>query len=139
MDYPAHATLVAIYQDGTRSVFPVQFNPGEFTLEKGSHIAEVGIPGLDSPLLQFVRGLNEKLSVDLFFDTTDTDNPAAPVSVTTLTDLVYALMKIEPKRHAPPICEFIWNRSFPGCDLPPAAGNQRRASFPCIVESVRQK
>jgi hypothetical protein len=48
----------------------VQFNPTEYTLNKGAQIAEIGIPGLDSPLLQFIRGQNERLTLELFFDTT---------------------------------------------------------------------
>src|SRR6476620_8924993 len=117
----------------------VQFNPTEFTLDKGTQIAEIGIPGLDSPLLQFVRGQNEKLSVDLFFDTTENGTGAGAVSVTTLTDPVYSLVKIEPDGHAPPVCTFIWNARFPGSNLPAVAGNQRRTSFQCVVESIKQK
>ena len=92
----------------------VQFNPTEFSLDKGAQLAEIAIPGLDSPLLQFVRGQNEKLTVDLFFDTTETGTGAGATSVTTLTDRIYSLVKIEPDGHAPPICTFIWNASFPG-------------------------
>ena len=50
----------------------VQFNPTEFTLNKGTQTAEVPIPGLDSPILQFVRGQSETLTLDLFFDSTET-------------------------------------------------------------------
>ena len=50
---------------------PVQFNPTEYTLEKGAQIAEIAIPGLDSPILQFIRGQTEKLTLELFFDTTE--------------------------------------------------------------------
>ena len=39
-----------------RRVIPVQFNPTEYTLAKGAQIAEIAIPGIDSPILQFVRG-----------------------------------------------------------------------------------
>src|SRR5437870_4001129 len=42
----------------------VAFNPGEYTLSKGAQIAEVAIPGLDSPILQFVRGQMETLTLD---------------------------------------------------------------------------
>jgi len=49
----------------------VQFNPEKYSLTKGVHFAEIDIPGLDSPVLQFVRGQNEKISLELFFDTTD--------------------------------------------------------------------
>src|SRR5258708_7153037 len=50
--------------------FKVLFNPERYTLNKGVQIAEIAIPGLDSPVLQFVRGQNEKITMELFFDTT---------------------------------------------------------------------
>ena len=31
------------------AVIPVQFNPTEYTLAKGAQIAEIAIPGIDSP------------------------------------------------------------------------------------------
>lgn len=133
------ATLRATYHDATSEEFHVQFNPTEFTLDKGVQIAEISIPGLDSPLLQFVRGQNEKMNVDLFFDTTESGMGPDATSVTTLTDRVYSLVKIEPSRHAPPICTFIWNSKFPGTDLLQKFGNQRRSEFKCIVESIKQK
>src|SRR6185295_13363064 len=111
----------------------------EFSLDKGVQLAEIAIPGLDSPLLQFVRGQVEKLSVELFFDTTADGTGIGATSVTTLTDPIYALAKIEPAGHAPPIVTFAWNASFPGAHLPPAAGNQRRNAFRGVVDSCRQK
>jgi len=133
------ALLVASYSDGSSEIFNVQFNPTEFSLEKSAQIAEIAIPGLDSPLLQFVRGQNEKLTVDLFFDTTEGGTGPGATSFTTVTDLVYSLINIEPAGPAPPICTFIWNSNFPGADISPQAGNQRRNQFQCVVESIRQK
>ena len=135
----AKATLTAEYSSGLIEVFPVQYNPTEFSLDKGVQLAEINIPGLDSPLLQFVRGQNEKLTVDLFFDTSDSGTGATAVSVTTLTDPIYSFVKIEPDGHAPPIVKFAWNPAFPGLALPAASGNQRRFEFRGVVESCRQK
>jgi Contractile injection system tube protein/LysM domain len=139
MEQLQKATVVATYSDGSMDFIDVQFNPTEFTLDKAAQIAEIAIPGLDSPLLQFVRGQNEKLTVDLFFDTTEDGTGAGATSVTTQTDAFYSLVKVEPGGHAPPICTFLWNASFPGADLSPNAGNQRRNEFQCVVESVKQK
>jgi nucleoid-associated protein YgaU len=133
------ASIIATYSDGSMEIMDVQFNPTEFSLDKGAQVAEIAIPGLDSPLLQFVRGQNERLNVDLFFDTTEDGTGAGATSVTTLTDPLYSLVKIEPAGHAPPICTFVWNASFPGADLPAATGNQRRNHFQCIVETIKQK
>ena len=101
----------------------VQYNPTEYTLEKGTQIAEVPIPGIDSPLQQFVRGQTEKLTLDLFFDTSDLGMGPGAISVTTKTDRIYELIKIEPERHAPPILTFLWNRSFPGSSIGEAASD----------------
>jgi nucleoid-associated protein YgaU len=135
----AKATLTAEYSSGVLDIFDVQYNPTEFSLDKGVQLAEIAIPGLDSPLLQFVRGQAEKLSVELFFDTTDSGTGAGAQSVTRLTDPIYSLAKIEPAGHAPPIVTFAWNAAFPGANLPAAAGNQRRNAFRGVVESCRQK
>lgn len=113
---------------GLDSVISVQFNPPEYTLNKGAQLAEIGIPGLDSPLLQFIRGQNEKLTLDLFFDTTTMSggmtDEATPV--TTLTRSIYQLVKIQPRTHAPPRVRFVW-------------GDNDGLSFKAVVESVQQK
>jgi Contractile injection system tube protein len=126
----------------------VQFNPTEFTLNKGVQLAEAGIPGLDTPIIQFVRGQTETLSLELFFDTTDdSSGPGPPLAVTTKTDPFYQLIKIDPRTHAPPICRFVWgpiggdgSPSFPGSGFTGPWTSQRRgAGFQCVVESVRQR
>jgi hypothetical protein len=101
----------------------LQYNPTELSWDKSAQIAEIAIPGLDAPLQQFVRGQAEKLNLELFFDTTDHGMGKGAVSVTTLTDRIYQLIKIEPSRHAPPICTFIWNDQFPGSSLEGNAGS----------------
>lgn len=103
---------------------PVQFNPTEYTLNKGAQIAEINIPGIDSPILQFIRGQNEKLTLDLFFDTTEFGMGDAAVDVRVRTSPIYQLVKIQPKTHAPPRIQFIWGLGV---------------SFKAIVESVNQK
>jgi len=104
--------------------FDVQFNPTEFTRQKGAQIAEIGVYGIDSPILQFIRGQNEKLTLDLFFDTTDSGmGSSGVVNVRTKTEPFYQLVKIQPKTHAPPRIQFIWG------DL----------TFEAIVESVQER
>jgi hypothetical protein len=119
----------------------VQFNPSEFTLNKGIQIAEIPIPGLDQPLLQFVRGQTETLTVDLFFDTTDGGMSGDVQPVTARTDKFYQLIKIDPQTHAPPICWFAWGGAhFPGSHFEsPWASQNREGGMRCIVESVRQR
>lgn len=105
-------------------VIDVQFNPTEYTKSKAAQIAEIGIPGIDSPILQFVRGQNEKLTLDLFFDTTEHGMGDSALPVTGRTEQIYQLVKIQPKTHAPPRIRLTWSNSL---------------SFEAIVENVQQK
>jgi hypothetical protein len=132
------AVLVASWKNVTQFI-PVQYNPYELTFQRNVQLSEIPIPGLDSPLLQFVRGQSETLTLDLFFDTTEQGMGRNASSVTTWTDQVYGLTKIDPETHAPPVCSFLWNDAFPGADVDDALGNQRRTEFQCVVESVKQR
>lgn len=107
------------------AVIPVQFNPPEYTIAKASQIAEIAIPGIDAPILQFVRGQTRTLALELFFDTTRLGSSEASVSdVRAMTDLVAGLGRMQPNTHAPPRITFIW-----GVGL----------SFRAIVDNVQQK
>jgi hypothetical protein len=123
----------------TGPVIPVSFNPTEYTLNKGAQIAEISIPGLDSPVLQFVRGQTESLSLDLFFDSTEGGMDSNATSVTAQTDPFYQLIKIDGTVHAPPVVFFSWGPKFPGNRTYASTGSQLRFGFKCLVESVRQR
>ncbi len=144
MPKPLKATFQQVNQDGSLG-FPllVNYNPTEYTLNKGAQIAEIAIPGLDSPILQFVRGQSETLSLDLFFDTTEAGMGDTVTPVTAVTDQFYQLVKIDGTTHAPPICFFAWGADFPGqrsyASMGMGTGSQQRYGFKCIVESVRQR
>jgi nucleoid-associated protein YgaU len=109
---------------GLLPFIPVQFNPTEYTLEKGAQIAEIPIPGIDSPILQFIRGQNERLTLDLFYDTTTMLGMGeVALDVRVLTTPIYQLAKIQPATHAPPRIRFFWGSLV----------------FKAIVENVRQQ
>jgi hypothetical protein len=117
-----------------------QFNPTELSFEKSVQFAEIEIPELNAPLQQFVRGNAERLTVELFFDTTDESAAGKARPVTELTDPVYALTRTVPEDHAPPIVTFYWGkRGFPGHAMGDAFASQQRTSFRGVVESVNQK
>ena len=146
MAKPAKATILVSWQgpgDPKPEAIAVQYNPTELTFDKSAQLAEVTIPGLDTPLQQFVRGQAEKLSIELFFDTSDQGMGEVASSVTEWTDKIYSLVKIVPTLHAPPICVFIWNDEFPGRSLGSLTEvqikGQSRHGFQCVVESVKQK
>lgn len=118
----------------------VQFNPTELSIGKGAQIAEIGIPGIDSPILQFVRGQNEKLTLDLFFDTTDEGGVGPDARpVTELTNKFYALVKMSGEEHAPPRCRFGWGEEFPGLINQDGKVRGKRKAFDCIVDNIQQK
>ncbi len=121
-------------QDDTSVKIPCLFNPKEFSVEKSNQFAEVNIPGLPSPVLQFVRGNARTISMDLFFDTyedgvdvrTYTDQITgwdAGSMLSKLPDGKKGLMDIDSDLHAPPVCLFIWGAYI----------------FPCIIERVSKR
>ncbi len=126
----AHIEVLTPVGPNLPKSFDVQFNPTEYTLNKGVQIAEIGVYGIDSPILQFIRGQNEKLNLDLFFDTTAEPETApkglgaGAKDVRDLTKPFYQLVKIQPDTHAPPQIQFTWGTGL---------------SFKAIVESIQQK
>ena len=117
----------------------VQYNPNSLTFDKKPKIASITIPGLDSPLQQFVRGETETMTVELFFDSTEKKGTGENAeSVTKETDKFYGLVKIDPQTHAPPICSFLWGSKFPGDSLPEFYKNQKRTEFKGLVTDVKQ-
>lgn len=130
--------IIRVYWDGRSKPedIDVQYNPTEYTFEKQNQIAEIQIPGLDSPLQQFVRGQTEKLTLDLFFDTTEQGMGSGATSVTTETDKIYQLIKIEPTRHAPPILEFVWSSQMAGANIGAAPGSVAGAVSKAIGAAV---
>jgi len=144
MPKPLKATFQQVNVDGSLGdPLLVNYNPTEYTLSKGAQLAEIAIPGLDSPILQFVRGQTETLALDLFFDTTEAGMDDSAISVTKVTDQFYQLIKIDGTTHAPPICFFSWGSEFPGqrayASMGMGTGSQQRHGFKCVVESVRQR
>ena len=140
MPQPLKATFQTVNTNGTLGPpLSVNFNPTEYTLNKGAQIAEIAIPGLDSPILQFVRGQTETLSLDLFFDSTESGMDDAAIPVTDLTDQFYQMVKIDGRTHAPPVCFFSWGATFPGQRNYGSTGSQGRYGFQCLIESVRQR
>lgn len=141
----APAIIIADWGPNKSERYEVQYNPKEFSLEKNLQHGEITIPGLDAPLQQFVRGQAEKLSVELFFDTTENGMGRDATSVTDHTDRIYKLAKVENSSHAPAVVTFCWNSKFPGSSLSyaeegsGASGNQTRNSFVGVVESIRQQ
>lgn len=139
MSVPAKGKLLIQVGVNAYEEVEVQFNPTELTFEKSTQLAEIGIPGLDAPLQQFVRGNAEKLTLELFCDSTEQGTGVNARSVTYETDKYYQLVKMVPKLHAPPVVTFFWHNEFSGNRVDRAFGNNRRTSFTGVAESVRQR
>ena len=121
-------------KDNPALVVPCLFNPKELSVEKSNQFAEVAIPGLSSPILQFVRGNARSVTMDLFFDTYEegvdvrifTDRITGWDAGSMLSNLPGAakgLMDIDSELHAPPVCLFIWGAFV----------------FQCIIERVSKR
>jgi hypothetical protein len=93
------------------SPIKAMFNPERYTVSKSLQLAEIGIPGLDSPVVQYVRGQNEKISMELFFDTTDSGMTGSVTDVRDRTTQIYELLKVNGNLHAPPRVQLAWGSS----------------------------
>lgn len=103
----------------TGEKFQVIFNPEEYTLNKDNNFASQTIPGLGSPLLQFVNGNLRTLEMILLFDTyLPLTTEARPIrDVREETQKVVDLLKIDGNFHAPPLLEVSWASLFFRCVL----------------------
>src|SRR5262245_8410059 len=86
-------------------IIPLKFSPTEYQLQKTNNFAEIAIPGLESPPIQYVRGASEKLTAELLVDTSDTLEDVRKLYTNKLRDL----MNIKGEIHAPPIVRFTWD------------------------------
>jgi nucleoid-associated protein YgaU len=95
-------------------VISVLFNPAEYSFERSNSYKATPLPGLGAPLLQFVSGEADQLSMELFLD--DYTDPEGPTSrerkereplMARLKDLSQ-LLEIDSKLHAPPPVRFNW-------------------------------
>ena len=103
----------------TGQALPVQFNPEEYSLEDSNVFAEMAIPGLRTPPVQFVRGAGRTLKLELFFDTS---LPTAS-DVRSQTQSITALMEKDPTLQGPAPLVFVWG------------GLQ----FTCVLERLSQR
>jgi LysM repeat protein len=94
---------IQILNEQTGESFHVMFNPEEYSLNQDNNYASQAIPGLQSPLLQFVNGNLRTLDMELFFDTFETKQ-----DVRSETQKVVGLLDIDSDLHAPPVLRVTW-------------------------------
>jgi len=100
----AEARLEIVKPASARATIPLHFNPAEYKLSKQNNFAEIPIPGLATPPLQYTRGGSRTLTMELLVDTTD---ELISVRDKYIKKIEAALDK-DGKLHAPPILKFVW-------------------------------
>lgn len=82
-----------------------EYNPTEFSTSKGAEWAEIGIPGLDFPLQQFVRGGLKTLDLDVYLNRDFYDSRH---DVRAAIESFERLVEKTADTAAPPVCIFEW-------------------------------
>src|SRR4051794_37279058 len=115
----------------------VKYAPAELTFAKGAQYAEIAIPGLELPVLQFVRGEATTLSMDLFFDSTEGGTGAAALPVTADVEKFHKLVSVKGSLHHPPLVRVTWGDNFPGASF--GESEQAGQTFTAAVLSVSRR
>jgi hypothetical protein len=102
----------------TNDEIKVLFNPKEYIIEKKTPWKEHEIQGMDSPAVEFTLGERKRLSMELFFDTSEEKK-----DVREHTDKIEELMLVNADEHRPPLLLFSW-------------GNLK---FKCVLEDLVQR
>lgn len=108
------ATITVLDGADAGKVISVLFNPTEYSFERSNSYKATPVPGLGSPLLQFVNGESDHLSMDLFLD--DYTDPTGPTSlqqkeqnpVAKRLAALAKLLEIDRDLHAPSPVRFNW-------------------------------
>lgn len=114
------ATITILGGRRANEELEVLFNPAEYTHEISNNFQETALPGLGNPIVQFVNGQSQILTMDLFFDTWTN---AGGTDVSDLTKRFATILAIDADLHAPPPVRFMWG-SF---------------SFKAVIQSLSQK
>lgn len=108
----ATITVLAGAQGG--KVISVLFNPNAYSFDRSNAYKSTPVPGLSSPLIHFVNGEADQLSMELFLD--DYTDPRGPTSrdgaaVRTVAQRlaeINGVLNIDRDLHAPPPVRFNW-------------------------------
>ena len=116
--------VVFVDTGGKEEKIDVMFNPSDYVIESGNNYSWIQVPGLQSPIAQYISGENQTLKMNLFFDTYATDKlEDEKEDVRNHTKKIYGLLDIKSELHTPPTCRFVWGS----------------LNFKGIVESVSQQ
>lgn len=96
----------------------ILYFPSEYSIEKSNTFAEVSVPGLESPYVQYAKGNAGSITLEAFYDTYEEGT-----DVREFTNQLSGLMNIDQELHAPPFLRFIW-------------GMPSEEPFICVLEKV---
>ncbi len=107
------ATITVLDGAEKGTVIAALFNPSEYSFERSNAYKATPVPGLGAPLLQFVNGEADHLSIELLLDDyTDPQGPSngkpLPAPVATRLKQLGHLLEIDRDLHAPPPVRFNW-------------------------------
>jgi hypothetical protein len=123
----------------TGKLIPVMFNPEEYVFSKENNFAQMAVPGLRGPLVQFVNGNQKTLQMELLVDTYEAHDLAgqqmnhAGQDVRDFTSQITQLMDIDPDLHAPPVLQFV-----PG-DWGPRGSSSSILPLTCVLAKVSER
>lgn len=100
------------------------FNPNKLVFAKSVQWEQKPAKERDVPELQFKNGQPRTLTLDLFFDTYDSES-AQKTSVREYTDKLFKLTLVYKDKHRPPVCELSWGTSS--------------VFFKCVLENMTQQ
>lgn len=97
----------------TKPLLTLPVNPTEYTVSKAVTFAEIGIPGLDAPPLQFVRGGARTLKLDALVDAAEEPVRGRRDVQRRWLDGFQRLTLRQSSTHAPPVVTFAWGANPP--------------------------
>jgi len=113
--------LRIVPQDRNLSEVVALFNPNTYSISKSVEYSSHRRKELNAPLLSFVGGGSRTLSLQLFFDVTESPRvDGVPVKdVRALTNKLVELTQISRNSMRPPVCRIFWGSSrFANSDFP---------------------
>jgi len=115
----------------------VEYAPSEISFSKAAQYADIAIPGLNQPVIQFVRGDAETLSLELFFDSTQDGTGPGSNPVTAEVEAFHQMVTVQGSQHAPPLVKVSWGDIFAGDAL--GAAENPDPVFTAVVLSVSRR
>lgn len=131
------AQILILNGNHENTTIDCKFNPNSYTLEKSVNYGELKATGSGASVQQFVDGNAERLSMELFFDTTEKVGDSNSVDEVDVreqyTKYIDLLLSVDGELHAPPVCRFVWGKGIDFTALVHSANKQFTKFLPSGV------